>query len=275
MIDGERVLKAVASAILFDLDGVFYQKNEAIAGAAETLAWVRSQGIPYLFLTNTTSCPRRALVEKLQGMGIAAQASDILAPPGAAANWLKANTRGPVALFVPAATWEEFQGLPLAGNTAESSVAAVMVGDLGEGWDFATLNRAFRLLMARPQPVLIALGMTLYWRAAEGLRLDTAPFVVALEHATGAQAVVLGKPAAPFFQTALDLLGTPAAETVIVGDDIRADVDSAQQLSLSGVLVKTGKFQPDDLKRGIEPAAVMDFIAAFAAWWEKRRGVSP
>jgi ribonucleotide monophosphatase NagD (HAD superfamily) len=68
---------------------------------------------------------------------------------------------------------------------------------LGEGWDFATLNRAFRLLMAEPHPRLIALGMTRYWRAADGLRLDTAPFVVALQHATGIAPVVLGKPDRP------------------------------------------------------------------------------
>jgi len=261
----------MAKAILFDLDGVLYQKNEAIPGAAETIAWVRSQRIPHLFLTNTTSRPRRVLVEKLHGMGIAVQATDILAPPGAAAKWLQANTNGPVALFVPAATQEEFQGLPWATETTESGVAAVVVGDLGEGWDFATLNRAFRLLMTHPQPAFVALGMTRYWRAADGLRLDTAPFVIALEHAAGTHAVVLGKPAAPFFQTALDLLGMPGVETLMVGDDIRADVDSAQRLGLQGVLVKTGKFQPDDLNQGIEPDPVLDSIATLPTWWDKHQ----
>lgn len=264
----------MANAILFDLDGVLYQKNAAIPGAAETIAWVQSQHIPHLFLTNTTSRPRRALVEKLHGMGITVQVSDILAPPAAAVNWLKANTLGSVALFVPAATQEEFRDLHLADDTAESGVAAVVVGDLGTAWDFATLNRAFRLLMARPQPVLIALGMTRYWRAVDGLRLDTAPFVVALEHAAGTHAVVLGKPAAPFFQAAIDLLGTPAAKTIMVGDDIRADVASAQALGLQGVLVKTGKFQPDDLNQGIEPNGVLDSIADFPTWWDKHPSVS-
>ena len=57
------------SAFLFDLDGVLYQDESAIAGAKEVVAWVREQGIPHMFLTNTTSRPRSAIVAKLQTMG--------------------------------------------------------------------------------------------------------------------------------------------------------------------------------------------------------------
>lgn len=258
----------MAKAILFDLDGVFYQGDATIPGAAEAVAWVQGQGIPHGFLTNTTSRPRRALVEKLSQRGMPVDAAHILTPPVAAASWLKAHISGPVALFVPAATWEDFDGLPLAAADQTAGVAAVVVGDLGEGWDFKTLNRAFRLLMAEPPPVLLALGMTRYWRAADGLRLDTAPFIVALEHAAGVQAVVVGKPAAPFFEAALAMAGTSAGETVMVGDDIRADIDSAQRLGMKGVLVQTGKFRPSDLGLGIAPTAVIPSIADFPAWWQ-------
>lgn len=46
--------------------------------------------------------------------------------------------------------------------------------------------------------MLVALGMTRYWRAADGLRLDVAPFVKALEHATRCAATVIGKPSKAF-----------------------------------------------------------------------------
>lgn len=35
----------------------------------------------------------------------------------------------------------------------------MVVGDLGEGWDFTALNRAFGLLMAAENTVFIALGL--------------------------------------------------------------------------------------------------------------------
>lgn len=35
---------------------------------------------------------------------------------------------------------------------AEQGAGAVVVGDLAQRWDFQTLNRAFRLLVAKPAP---------------------------------------------------------------------------------------------------------------------------
>jgi ribonucleotide monophosphatase NagD (HAD superfamily) len=121
--------------------------------------------------------------------------------------------------------------------------------------------------MAEPHPRLIALGMTRYWRAADGLRLDTAPFVVALQHATGIAPVVLGKPARPFFAAALGKLGAEAAETPMIGDDIRRDIGGAQGAGIRGLLVRSDKFRPQDLRGEIQPDGVIDSIANLPAWW--------
>ncbi len=258
-------------AVLFDLDGVIYEGNRAISGAAEAIDWFRSQGIPHLFVTNTSSRPRSALAEKLARFGLQIPPQSILAPPVVAARWLKKNIKGQVALFVPETTRQEFTGLPLLPGNAESGAAAVVIGYLGKGWDFATLNRAFRLLMAEPRPQLIALGMSRYWQTAEGLTLDVAPFVVALENASGLQALVLGKPAAPFFEAALEQLGAKPSAACMVGDDIQVDIGAAQTLGLRGILVRTGKYRPTDLEQGIEPAAVLDSVADLPAWWQKQQ----
>src|SRR5579885_200151 len=214
--------------ILFDMDGVLYNSDRLIPGAVETVAWLRSRHIPHLFVTNTTSRGRAALVEKLRGFGIEASEDDILTPPVAAAAWLRAQCEGPVALFLRPSTRAEFAGLPLADDTAERGASYVIVGDLGDLWDFRTLNRAFRLLHHNPEAKLIALGMTRYWLASDGISLDVAPFVAALEHATGRKAVVFGKPAGAFFQAASAKLGLPAQALLMIGDDIDADIGGAQ-----------------------------------------------
>lgn len=254
--------------LLIDLDGVLYEGDEPIPGASHTLAWLDQHQVPKLFVTNTSSRPRSALVDKLAAMGISIAADDILTPPVTAAAWLRENTTGPVALFVAAATADEFSAIQVARPDGDDDVAAVVIGDYGDSWSFAELNRAFRLLMADPEPALVALGMTRYWRAPDGLRLDTGPFVVALSHATGAEPVVLGKPAAPFFETALARLGTTAERTLIIGDDIRTDVAAAQELGIRGILVRTGKFLPSDLALGIRPFATLDSVADLPEWWQ-------
>ena len=258
-------------SILFDLDGVFYQGDRVIAGAAAVVDWVRDNAIPHLFVTNTTSRPRSALVEKLAGFGIDTTPEQIFTPAVAAVHWLEQHCSGQkVALFIPQATQSDFKQISLT-DSEDDVVCAVVVGDLGEQWDFKTLNRAFRLLMQENRPQLLALGMTRYWQAADGLRLDVAPFVMALSHTSGTEPQVLGKPARLFYQSALDLLGVSAEQTVMIGDDIVSDIGGAQKAGLRGLLVRTGKFRPQDLQGEIVPDGVLDSVRDLPEWWRQHK----
>jgi phospholysine phosphohistidine inorganic pyrophosphate phosphatase len=254
--------------LLFDLDGVIYNDDAPVAGAAETVAWAVSRGIPYLFVTNTSSRNRTALVEKLRRFGIETDPAHILTPCVAAAAWLRSDARGPIALFVREGARQEFKGVPLVPREAETGAAYVVVGDLGEEWNYPTLNRAFRLLYHQPDSQLIALGMTRYWQTAEGLCLDVAPFVAALEHASGRKAMVFGKPAQAFFHAAAQQLGLPPGQIVMIGDDISADIGGARAAGMKTVLVKTGKFRPADLEAAVKPDAVLRSVVAIPGWWE-------
>ena len=259
--------RRTARALLFDMDGVLYNAEERIVGAAEALKWVQDQGIPHLFVTNTTSRGRGALVEKLARFGIRTTGDQILTPCLTAAAWIRSQTPGKVALFVRPAARADFDGLLSVPDEAETGASYVIIGDLGESWDYRTLNRAFRLLQSNPHSRLIALGMTRFWQTPEGLSLDVAPFVAALEHATGRKAVVLGKPSAEFFHAAAERLGLPPGEVVMIGDDIHADIGGALAAGLQGVMVRTGKFRPSDLEGSVIPDAVLDSVASLPQWW--------
>ena len=258
------------NALLIDLDGVIYEGDQVVPGAREAIAWLTQEVVPHLFLTNTTSRPREALVSKLAGLDIPVNTDDILTPPVAATTWLRAHDVRVVSAFVPETTRSEFEGFELMDGPGDGAVDAVVIGDLGEGWDFATLNRAFLQLMHEPQPYLVALGMTRYWRASDGLRLDTAPFVVALAHASGVSPTVLGKPAAPFFHAALRRIGATPEHTFMVGDDPKADIEGARDCGMRGILVRTGKCRGADVSDDVRAFAVIDSIADLPLLLEKR-----
>ncbi len=253
------------------MDGVLYNSDTPMAGAVEAVAWAREQSIPHRFATNTSARARKQLAEKLNRFGIAAMEDDILTPAFAAAGWLREHVKAPVALFVKEPTWSEFSGLMILPQNAESGASYVVIGDLEEGWNFRTLNRAFRLLYSNPAAELIALGMTRYWLGESGMQLDVAPFVAALEHATGRKPMVFGKPGAPFFHAAAHQLGIPAEEVLMIGDDIEIDVGGPQRAGLKGALVCTGKFRPPDLERGVTPGAILDSIAMLPEWWSQAK----
>ena len=253
-------------AILFDLDGVLYESDKPIDGAADTINWFNKNNIPHLFLTNTTSKSRMELVDKLSGFGIESKQEDFLTPPVAANQWLQVNNLKNIALFVPETTREEFSAFNLVTDT-DSSIDAVVIGDLGEQWSFDIMNQVFRTMIDNPQATLIALGMTRYWRTSSGLQLDVGPMIKAFEYATGVSAVVTGKPAKEFFQAAVTLLKNED-NIVMIGDDIRGDIEASQQAGLKAIQVRTGKFSDTDLELGITPDEVLDSIAALPEWWQ-------
>jgi HAD superfamily hydrolase (TIGR01458 family) len=255
------------NAILFDLDGVLYVGSQPIAGAAQTVNWCVASGIPHMFITNTTLKPRSAIAAKLAGFGINVSEDRILTPPVMAVQWLRENHLDRLGLFVAGITRQEFSGFTHVDED-NAAVDAVVVGDMGAGWDFATLNRAFRMLMQQPSPYLVALGLTRYWLAEDGLRLDAGAYVAALQYACGGEPVVMGKPSGLFYRSALRQLGVKPEQAYMVGDDIKSDIDGAQRAGMKGILVSTGKFHESDLNKGIKPAAVINSVAELPAWWE-------
>jgi HAD superfamily hydrolase (TIGR01458 family) len=242
--------------LLLDLSGVVYVQDEAVPGAAEALAKLRGNGIPIRLVTNTTMRPRRSILERLERLGIEADRSELLTPATLAARRCEEAGYESVSLVVLDELREDLQGL----REEEGTVDAVIVGDLGDGWDYEVLNCAFRRLMDGAD--LIALQKNRYWETSEGLSLDAGPFVSALEYATGREAEVVGKPSDAFFQLALSDLGVDADRAAMVGDDVEADVGGAMDAGLGGILVRTGKYREDLVRQsGIEPTATVDSIA--------------
>lgn len=252
------------SAFLFDLDGTVYVGEQAVPGAAETLAQLRRRGTAFRFITNTTSRSRAMLAERLRGFGIDASPDDIQTPMLAAAAALRERGCRVVAPFSPAGSLPDLGALTLRGGVsgqAATAPDAILVGDLGDRWTYGLMQEAFEYLMTGA--AFIALSRDRYFRRGDGLALDAGPFVAGLEYAAGREAVVVGKPSGAFFHAAAASLGVPAAASIaVVGDDLWSDVRGAQQAGLAGWLVRTGKFKSDALAAsGIHPDRILDSLA--------------
>jgi len=242
--------------VLLDLEGTLYEAGVPVPGAAAAVESLSSLGVAHCFITNTTSRPRSAIARELAAMGIPAEAERIFTAPLAARDYLLARGLTRCHLMVAPAVLEDFAGI----EHAQDSPQALVVGDVGEGFSFERMNRAFHLLLEGAE--FVTLARNRYYRGAGGLVLDQGPFVAALEHAAGREAVLTGKPSSRFFAAALEALGVPAGRAAVVGDDVAADVGGGMALGMRGVLVRTGKFREADLAASsVAPDAVLGSVA--------------
>jgi phospholysine phosphohistidine inorganic pyrophosphate phosphatase len=240
--------------ILLDIDGVLYVGDEPIEGARKAFSELRGMGAGVRLLTNTTSRPRREVLEHLIKLGFEVELEEVLTPAAMAVRHCRESGYETVAVLVSERLGEDLAELE---RSAEGQPAdAVILGDLGDGFTPEVLNGAFRLLMDGAE--LVALQHNRYWRRADGLALDVGAYATALEYATGREAIVVGKPAREFFMAAMDDMGVERA--VMVGDDVEADVGGAMAAGLPGVLVRTGKYRQDALTARVTPTAIVDSI---------------
>jgi HAD superfamily hydrolase (TIGR01458 family) len=248
----------VAPAVLLDIDGVLHVGEETIEGAIEALVELRQLSAGLRLVTNTTSKSRGQIVEQLQRLGFDVSVNEVLTPAALAVRHCRERGYRSVRLLVGEGLREDLADLVEAPGGA--AVDAVVLGDLGDGFTAEVLNGAFRLLMDGAE--LVALQHNRYWRRGDGLALDVGAYSAALEYASGVEAAVVGKPAQEFFTAALADLQSQPENTLMVGDDVEADVAGALAAGLRAVLVRTGKYCEDALEAsGVTPTEIVGSIA--------------
>jgi HAD superfamily hydrolase (TIGR01458 family) len=254
------------AAILLDVDGVLHVSGAPIAGAAAAVRRLRADGHRIRFVTNTTTRSRAQVGDQLRSMGIEVDDDELQTTGVVAATVLKGKRV--LALTMPGLL-DDLDGLQLVGM----NVDAVLLGGADEGeetgrvFSYLNLNRAFHELEAGAD--LYCLHKNRWWQTAEGARLDAGAFVAGLEYAADIEATVLGKPSNAYFAAALDALNAEAGLTWMVGDDLETDIVGAHKHGMKTLLVRTGKFRPDDVDRSqVQPDGIVSSIAQLPDWLE-------
>ncbi len=256
----------MGSAVMLDIDGVLVVSWKPLSGAAEAVDWLRAHHIEFRLVTNTSSQTRRRIAARLSEAGIHVELDEVITAVSGAARYLAEHHPDVRCLVLNEGDLtEDLEGVEIVGP---GSAEVVLLGGAGPSVGYPELDAAFKL--ATEGVPVIALHRNTRFQTAHGPALDMGAFVIGLEAAAGIEIEVVGKPAAPFFQAALADLGAGAAGTVMVGDDLVSDLLGAQAVGMTGVLVKTGKFRPEDLEGAPgQPDYVIDDVAEFPKLLER------
>ncbi len=262
----ERIDSTSMAAILLDVDGVLHVSGVPIAGAVSAVRTLRESGHRLRFVTNSTTLSRQELFQQLQLMGFDIAEDELQTTGSVASRELKGKRV--LALTMPGIL-DDLEGLQLVGM----NVDAVLIGGADEGeevgriFSYLNLNRAFHELEAGAD--LYCLHRNKWWQTANGPRLDTGVFVAGLEYAAETEATVLGKPSSAYFTAAVETIDADPSITWMVGDDLEGDILGAHRFGMKTILVRTGKFRPDEVERSaVQPEGIVSSIAQLPNWLE-------
>ncbi len=234
-------------AFIFDMDGVIYRGKEVLPCAAEFVARLRQERIPFLFLTNNSTTPPRDVADRLRGMGIDTTPADIMTSAEATASYLAERRPGCRVLVVGETGIR--QALMANGFTVtgDHRTADVVVVGMDRETTYARLKEASLAIQAGA--LFLATNRDASLPSEEGLIPGAGSLVGMLEIASGHKAISIGKPSPDIFHQALARLGVSADGAACIGDRPETDILGGQAAGLKTIAMLTGVAQREDFGR--------------------------
>ena len=245
-------------AVISDMDGVLWRGDMALPGLGALFDLFGQRQIPFALATNNSSKTRDDYVRKLAKMGVPGITAEHIVTSGTAtAAYLKKHypVDTPVHVFGSYGLHDVVQeaGYSLTDN----GDARVVVAGLNWELTYDDLRRAAALI--RNGADFIGTNPDTTFPTPDGLSPGTGSLLAALQAATEVEPVVIGKPYPHMFEAALDLLGTPPEQTLMIGDRLNTDITGAVTLGLRTALVLTGITTKEELATSdVQPDAVFD-----------------
>ncbi len=238
---------------LLDMDGTLYLGDRVFDHCLDFLRAIRRQGGRYLYLTNNSSKSVDKYVEKMERLHISAAAEDFFTSTDAACAYLREHYHGRKIYALGTASFrQQLQGagFPVT-DRLEDDVDCLLMG-------FDT-----ELTFQKLEDACILLGRGVEYLATNpdwvcpteyGYVPDCGSISQILCNATGRKPFFIGKPEPAIARLAMEKLGCPPADTVLIGDRIYTDIACGVNAGIDTVLVFSGETTRQDwAKSEIKP----------------------
>lgn len=259
-------LVEVYDAALLDLDGVLYVGPDAVPHAAAAVAAARRAGMRIAFVTNNASRRPAAVATHLAALGIPASADDVVTSAQAAVRYLVARLPqgAPVLVVGTEGLAEEVRAGGLC-PVREAAGALGVVQGLSPSTSWEDLAEA--AVAIRAGALWVAGNRDTTYPSARGPVPGNGALVAALEAATGASPVVVGKPQPELHRVSVERVA--ARRPLVVGDRLDTDVLGALGVGCDCLLVLTGVTELEELLAA-PPEARPTYVA-----WDLRALLQP
>lgn len=237
---------------IFDLDGTIWNWNSLLPGAKELVDLLKKQGKQVLFITNNTMVKRRQLVEKLNNFGIDCKETELVSSSMATAEFLKMKKAK--AFVVGDGLKEDLKEEGIEVREDENVDFVVIGHDVN--FDFKKLSIAIKAAKGGAKLIATASGKAFVY--GNEFWPGTGSIVKAIEYGSNKKARLLGKPSDLMCQFVQLFVQSPRKDTVIFGDELKADIGLGKKCGYFSVLVRTGVDK--EVKGEIKPDLVLDSL---------------
>jgi len=251
----------VRGAIL-DVDGTVLRGDEPIPGAREALASLAAAGVARLFVTNNPTKPPAAYEARFAGAGIDVAADEVLTAGAVTAGYLsREHADDPLYVVGEPGLVEQLTDAGLTVVSDPERADAVVVS-LDRGFDYEELCTALWTL-ADDDVAFVGTDPDTVIPGADRPFPGSGAIVNAVAGVTGRDPDrVLGKPSPEARRLALDRLGVPPEDCLVVGDRLDTDVALGADAGMTTALVRTGVTDDDALAASdVRPDYVLDSVA--------------
>lgn len=221
-------------SLLIDLDGVLRIENKPAEGLQNFLDFLHENSINACILSNSTLSSSKQVKEFFLQNSISVNIPIITAIDAA---YIYAKEK-----YNKVAAYTSENVIDLFAEFLDfENPEAVIIGDIGNMWNYKLMQTIFEYVNNGAD--LIAAHKNKYWNKPDmGIQLDAGPFVHALEYATSSEAILIGKPAPIYFNSALKKINSSTNNSfIMIGDDLDSDITGAKNIGGETILIYSGK----------------------------------
>lgn len=253
---------------MLDMDGTIYKGGNPIPGAREFIAYLRKNGIPFVFLTNNSSHSRDFYSDKLARMGFDASKDDVLTSMTATIRFLISERFG--RRVYPLATPDVVKEMEDAGIDVVDDDPDIVVLTFDTTITYEKINNAFHFLKKGAE--FIATHPDDVCPTEDFYDIDIGPFIRMFEQMCQTTATIIGKPNRLMLEMAAREMGVRPEDTVMVGDRLYTDIAMADRAGTQSILVLSGETDRSMLDGSeIRPTVALGSVADIPDLIEGRR----
>ena len=248
-------------AVFLDLDGTIYLGGDLIEGAEAFLQRCTKRGVRRYFLSNNSSKSVEQYLKKLHGLGLEAEAEDVLLSTHDLLAWL--NKEGVTETWM-VGTEGMRSMLEEQGIATTSSAPQYVV--LGYDTELTYDKISTASIHMHAGVPLVASHPDMVCPSPDGGLPDVGAYLAMFKATTGHGPVhITGKPNAGMILHKIEALGLEPGRCAMVGDRLYTDMAMATRAGVVGVLVLSGEATREDvaaLSDGAEqqPAFVVESV---------------